>query len=245
MKKSFAVALLLAFTSGLMLAQSGNFNAAGTSASCLIGNGGALSGGTVLNSFTSNITTSTGSGMTLDIRPSLDTGIFTQTKIDTTVPTASADVGIQVCVTVDGSGVGVMPSSCVTYEEQFQQVSSQLFSQLSACALVTSATACTITADCAVLGASYICNNPTESAGAGICIVPNPLCNFDLIQSSLSAHSFDFVASVASKKSHTVVASWKVIGAGASGSGSVASCVGPGIITVTQYNGGNLIFTAN
>ena len=175
------------------------------------------------------------------------TGLFTDTKIDTTISTSSADIGIQVCVLVDGSGAGVYPSSCVTYDQRFQQISSQLFSQIAACALVTSTTACTSTSDCAVLGANYICNNPTGTTGAGLCIVPNPLCNFDLILSTLSAHSFDFVAPVDNKKRHVVAASWHIIGAGVKGLGGVASCVGPGILTVTQTkvfnNSGSLSFS--
>jgi len=229
---------------------SGNFSASGTGASCAIGAGGTLSGGTSLGSFTANISTGSGNGTTLDIRPSLVTGLFTDTKINTTISTSSADIGIQVCVKVDGSSDGVLPSSCVTYDQRFQQISSQLFSQLTECQLVTTATACTATTDCAALGSNYICNNPTGVTGAGLCVVPNPLCNFDLILSTLSAHSFDFVVSVDNKKPHVVDASWKVIGAGASnGNASVASCVGPGILTVTQTkvfnNSGALTFSSN
>ncbi len=229
---------------------SGNFSASGTGASCAIGAGGTLSGGTSLGSFTADISTGSGNGTTLDIRPSLVTGLFTDTKINTTISTSSADIGIQVCVKVDGSSDGVLPSSCVTYDQRFQQISSQLFSQLTECQLVTTATACTATTDCAALGSNYICNNPTGVTGAGLCVVPNPLCNFDLILSTLSAHSFDFVVSVDNKKPHVVDASWKVIGAGASnGNASVASCVGPGILTVTQTkvfnNSGALTFSSN
>ena len=250
MKKSLVFVLCsLVFTSGLALAQSGNFSATGTSASCVLGSGGVLSGGTSLTSFTTNIATSTGSGLTLDVRPSLVTGLFTQTKIDTTVSSSSADVGIEVCVKVDGSATGVMPQSCVTYDERFQEIASQLFSQLAACALVPSTTTCTATSDCSALGATYICNNPTGATGAGVCIVPNPLCNFDLIESSLSAHGFDFVVSVPNKKPHVVTVSWDVVGLPANNTGggnsSVASCVGPGIVTVTQYNGANLSFSSN
>jgi len=245
--KIFTAALgVLVFASGLAFAQSsGNFSATGTGASCVIGDGGVLSGGTVLTSFTANLSTGSGSGTTLDIRPALVTGLFTDTKISTSIPTSSADVGIQVCVTVDGSA-NVFPASCVTYEQRFQQISSQLFSQLAACALVTSTTACTVNADCAGLGANYTCNNPTGGTGTGLCIVPNNLCNFDLILSTLSAHSFDFVVPVSNGKPHTIVASWNVIGTGVKGSGSVASCVGPGILTVTQTkvfnNSGSLTF---
>jgi len=232
--------------SGLALAQSsGNFSATGTGASCTIGDGGVLSGGTALTSFTANLSTGSGSGTTLDIRPALVTGLFTDTKIDTSVSTASADIGIQVCVTVDGSS-SVFPASCVTYDQRFQQISSQLFSQLAACALVTSTTTCTTNSDCSALGTSYTCNNPTGGTGTGICIVPNPLCNFDLILSTLSAHSFDFVVPVSNGKPHVIVASWKTIGAGVVGNSKVASCVGPGILTVTQTkvfnNSGSLTF---
>jgi len=241
----------LALTTAVGFAQSsGNFSAAGTRASCAIGTGGALSGGTVLNSFTANISTGSGNGTTLDIRPALVTGLFTRTKIDASVPSASADVGIKVCVTVDGSGVGVLPSSCAVYDQRFQQISSDLFSQLAACTLTT-ATACTTNADCSALGTTYTCNNPTGLPGAGICVAPNPLCNFELILSTLSAHSFDFVVPVDNKKPHVVTASWSVIGlpANNSGNSSVASCVGPGILTVTQTkvfnNSGSLTFVGN
>src|SRR6266436_5596582 len=134
MKKLTAVFAVATIGSGLALAQSsGNFSATGTGASCVIGALGALSGGTALTSFTANISTGSGSGTTLDIRPALVTGLFTDTKISTTIPTSSADIGIQVCVSVDGSPLDltspVKPAPCVTYDQRFQQISSQLFSQ--------------------------------------------------------------------------------------------------------------------
>jgi hypothetical protein len=237
---AFAIATLIAPAA---FAQSnGNFSASGSSTACAIGGGGVLSGGIVASSFTANISTSNGSGNTLDIRPSLVTGLFTDTKISTSISTASADVGIQVCVQVDGSSTGILPAPCVIYDERFQQISSQLFSQLSACQLVTS-TVCTTTADCPT---GDTCNNPTGGTGAGICTAPNPLCNFDLILSTLSAHSFDFVVPVGIGKPHVVTTTWSTIGAGVVGDSHVASCVGPGIVTVTQVktfnNSGSLSF---
>jgi len=71
---------------------SGNFSASGSSAACAIGAGGVLSGGIVASQFIANISTSNGNGTTLDVRPSLVTGLFTDTKIDTSVSTASADL---------------------------------------------------------------------------------------------------------------------------------------------------------
>jgi hypothetical protein len=232
---------------------SGNFSATGTSASCVIGAGGILSGGTELAEFTANISTGSGNGTTLNIRPSVVTGLFAKTKIDTSVPSASADIGLEVCVKVDGSDVGVYPKSCVVYDQRFQQISSDLFSQLTACTLITTTTTCTADIDCAPLGATYTCNNP--AGGTGVCVAPtaNPLCNFELILSTLSAHSFDFVVPVDNKKPHSVSASWKIIGLPGNNTGgtssSVASCVGPGILTVTQTkvfnNSGSLTFTGN
>jgi len=67
-----------------------------------------------------------------------------------------------------------------------------------------------------------------------VCVGPNPLCDFDLILSTLSAHSVDFVVPVSKGKPHLVQATWSVVGKGATPSSNVASCVGPGIVTVEQ-----------
>ncbi len=254
----------------LALAQSnGNFSASATAATCSIGEGGALSGGTGIHIWTSKISTSNANGVTLKITPSMVTGLFTRTKIDTNLSTASADVGIEVCVKVDDSGEGVLPKSCVVYDQRFQQISSDLFSQIAACNTVV----CTTNADCSGI-AGATCFNPTGLTGGGVCVVPtttqctttadcavgqtcinptggtltglcnqvagvaNPLCNFELILSTLSAHSFDFVIGVDNKKPHTVTATWSVIGLPenntGNGNSSTEACVGPGILTVTQ-----------
>jgi hypothetical protein len=218
--------------------QSGVLSAAATAASCAIGAGGPFSGGIDSSTkvLTTTLTTGAGNNLALDIRPSLTIGLFTQAKMETSVPSASGDVGFEVCVTVDGSGAGVLPKSCVVYDQRFQQISSQLFSQIATCFSTITTTACTIDSDCSFLGTGFTCNNPTGAAGAGKCVSgPNPLCNADLILSSLSANSFEFVAPVSSKKTHTIEASWKLIGAGSSGgNASVLTCVGPGILMVTQ-----------
>jgi hypothetical protein len=244
---SVAIALAMAVAPAVFAQSNGNFSASGSSTACEIGAGGVLSTGIVNSSFTADISTSNGNGVTLDIRPSLVTGLFTDTKISTSNSTAAAEVGIQVCVTVDGSSAGILPAPCVIYDERFQQISSQLFSQLAACQLVTTTTACTTNADCTSLGANYTCNNPTGAVGAGICIVPNPLCNFELVLSTLSAHSFDFVVPVGIGKPHVVTTSWSTVGTNnTTQGGNVASCVGPGIVTVTQVktfeNSGSLSF---
>ncbi len=272
-----SVALLsVTLVASVAFAQSsGNFSASYTPATCSIGAGGALGGGTGIKLWSADISTSNGNGVTLKITPSMATGLFTRTKIDTNVSTASADVGIQVCVKVDGSGKGVLPKSCVVYDQRFQQVSSQLFSQITAC----NTAVCTTDSDCSGV-ANAVCYNPSSSPGGGLCVVPttttcdavtpcavdqvcvipagsisgtcdtvagNPLCNFELILSTLSAHSFDFVIPVGKGKPHTVTAEWSVIGLPENqvGNSTVDSCVGPGIVTVQQVkvfnNSGALI----
>jgi hypothetical protein len=164
-----ALAILLGL-GGLVYAQSsGNFSAAAIPATCSIGAGGALNGGTGIHVWSADISTSNGKGVALKITPSMVTGLFTRTKIATTIANASADVGIQVCVKVDGSGEAVLPQSCVVYDQRFQQVSSQLFSQIAACNTVV----CTTSADCTAAGLTgATCINPTELTGGGLCVVP-------------------------------------------------------------------------
>ncbi len=261
--------IVMVFGATLAFAQaSGNFSASATPATCSIGTGGALSGGTGIHIWTSKISTSNGNGVTLKITPSMVTGLFTRTKIDTSVASASADVGIEVCVKVDDSEEGIMPKSCVVYDQRFQQISSQLFSQVTECNSVV----CTTSADCAAAGTGATCINPTGLTGGGLCAIPvsgttctttgdcatgqvcvnpgggvdagvcnkvagvaNTLCNFELILSTLSAHSFNFVIPVG-QGTHTVSMEWKVTGLPANniGNSAVDACVGPGILTVEQ-----------
>ena len=183
---------------------SGSFNASGTKAACTIGDGGEFGdSGAGVNLLTTTVKTSNGSGVTLLIRPSLVTGLFTDTKISQSIPTATADVGIQVCLTIDGKEDGILSSPCVVYDQRFQQISSNLFS--------------------AIAGLGGTCTDPVTG-------LP---CFFELILSTLSAHSYDFVAQVPNG-SHTLTATWSVIGHGATPGARIASCVGPGVLTVTQ-----------
>lgn len=216
MKKGTSLAvvvLMVLFGTTLAVAQSsGSFSATGTSAACQISeqDGSFGNSGTTLTSFTASVQTSNGNGVSLLIRPSLVTGLFTQTKISTVIPEATADVGIQVCVDVADTTAPVYPSRCITYDQRFQQISSQLFSQLEECTIV----------------------DPLSGA-----VTLNPLCDFDLILSTLSAHSFDFVVPNVGQGDHAVTVSWTVTGAedNLSTKGSKgAACVGPGMLTITQ-----------
>jgi hypothetical protein len=215
----FVIAVLIAtLGSGIATAQSsGSFSAMGTGASCqLSGSDGTFSGGYGnVGSFTANVQTSNGNGLALLIRPSLATGLYTDTNVSTSnknssgISSATADVGIQVCVTVDGSSANVGPTGgsngngCVTYDQRFQQLSTSLFNTITSCGVTTTN-------------------------------VPVP-CFIDLIESTLSAHSYDFVATNLGQGSHAVQASWSVFGTNNNTlGGNTLACVGPGLMTVTQ-----------
>ncbi len=200
--------LIASFGATMGFAQSsGSFNASGTNAACAIGVGGGFNGGNDVELLTTYVQTSNGQGVTLVIRPSLVTGLFTDTKITTSVPSASADIGIQVCVSIDDKTDALLSRPCIVYDQRFQQISSNLFS--------------------AITGLGGVCTNPTTGAVEE--------CNFDLILSTLSAHSYDFVAQVPVGY-HKITATWSVVGevANNNGNSAVASCVGPGVVTVTQ-----------
>ncbi len=255
MKKIIVLSALLVLVAASAFADSsGNFTATGTSAACVAQpatfdsstgdfTGATLSGGTSLLSFTTNIQTPNGQGTTLLIRPSLDTGLFTSTKLSTTVNNATADVGIMVCVYVDPTldnsgkvispGLTVEPTNCVVYDQRIQQVSNTLFANLATCVNTTVCTSCcTTNADCA---SGDVCSNPTGVADAGSCQGPAPGCNFESLLTTLSAHSFDFVVPMPGNGSHKVMMTWAEIGTNNNTvGGSTLSCVGPVTLTVQQ-----------
>ena len=100
------------------------------------------------------IKTSNGSGNTLLITPSAVTGLFTSTKLSSTVTTAKADIGVKVCVQVVGGRVlpneppNATDTSCVVFDQRFQQISNTLFSNVALCAAGNAGTVCTSDADC-------------------------------------------------------------------------------------------------
>ncbi len=220
---SVSLVLFTVFGSALAVAQSsGNFSVAGFNGTCTIEDSGQFGGtGACMEDVNTQdckvleapLKVSNASGLTLLITPSAVTGLFTDTKIDTSNPKTSAQIGIQVCVTIDGSGASVLggdPNGCAMYDERFQQISTNLFSAITACTDATVA------------------------------------CNFDLILSTLSAHSYNFVAQVPGGD-HTITASWSVVGATTNNANSnVAACLGPGNVTVTQTkvfnNSGGIVF---
>jgi len=230
----FAIAVLSA---SMALAQSsGNFDAAVSPTVCTLNSStGTLSplctptaDGTECVLLDTTIKTSNGNGVTLLITPSAVTGLFTSTKLSSTVNTATADIGVKVCVQVAGGHVlpnntpNAPDTSCIVYDQRFQQISNTLFANVALCSLSSAGMICTTDTQC---GAGGICGP------AGVCT-----CGFDLTLSTLSAHSFNFIAQVPGDNiPHHVTATWTLTGVNQSaGSSNVAACVGPADVTVTQ-----------
>ncbi len=207
---------LAVLTSPLASAQSSvNFTASIATTQCTINttpglpNSGGLSGGTPHNVLDTYIKTSSGSGTTLLIRPSLVTGLFNNTQVTGAMETSANSAAVVVSVTLDGAPVPPATTSTpgIIYDQRFQQLSSNVFDSISGCSA-------------------------------------NNNCNIDLIDSTLAAHSFDFVASNVGQGVHHVVVSWDFKCTDSTG-GSVpctaayttntaGACAGPGSVTVTQ-----------
>lgn len=205
--KSFAFIIVAvvcaAFVAVPAYAQSsGNFAADIDRTACAMDNStGALSGGISVVDWDVSIKVPNGSGTSLVIRPSFVTGLFTKTKVDTSLSTATATAGVEVCVKIDQGTLdgiaGPGAEHCVWYDKRFQQLSTNLFNIITECA----------TAD--------------------------PACNIELILSTLSAHSYDFVAYNIPGGTRTVTVTANFFDSDGTG-GNAAACVGPGAVTVTQ-----------
>ena len=109
-------------------------------------------------------------------------------------------------------------TSCVVYDQRFQQISNTLFTNVALCAAGNAGTACTSDADCS---GGTVCG-PPDLTGTQTCT-----CGFDLTLSTLSAHSYNFIAQVpGDNKPHHVRATWKLTGVNQGlGSSNVAACV--------------------
>ena len=207
----FAGLILVASLEATARAQSsGNFAADIQTTQCgLSSSNGSLSGGSTKQLFSTTIKTPNSSQTTLLITPSLLTGLYTNTFVNSAAPLANETAAVVVSVLFDGKPVAPETDAhpSVVYDARFQQIRTDLFSQLDECD-----------------------NN-------------NPNCNFDLILSTLSAHSFNFIVPAPGVGSHTIDVSW-TLQCAQNGTptpcsntfteNSAGACVGPGTLTVQQ-----------
>lgn len=155
------------------------------------------------------IQTPTSGSTAIIIRPSAVTGLFTNTKTTSTT-LASAEASVNVSVKLDGNPIPGLSS--VVYDQRLQQLSTNIFQNLSN-------TTCTTT------------NNVTTCTCAD-----GQTCNIDLALATLSAHSYDFVVANPNMNGtnyHTVEVDFSLSTPSSSGS-NAAACVGPVSLTVEQ-----------
>lgn len=217
---------------------SGNFSYASTGANfvgCTLSNSGAITGGfqcqssctlnpdgtstcatqsgECMGNAVAGIKTSSGNGNVFVVRPSAVVGLLTDVTVSskqqgstTGGVSSSALAGVDFTVSVTGPGSPVViPSSAVTYDARYIQISTNLFQALA-----------------------------TE------CLSIDGGCFLSFNESTVSAHSFDWIVKNLSSGTYTVTTSWKDTTAGTGISESLA-CVGPLNMTVQQ----NKVFQFN
>src|SRR5215472_9385259 len=238
MKRLLFILAIVVLTPVLAFAQSsGNFSYGTTGnnyVGCTLSSGGAISGGfecqqsctlnpdgtsscttasgQCMGNAVAGIKTSSGNGNVFVVRPSAVIGLLTDVTVSsnqkgtTAGVSSSALAGVDFTVSVSGPGSPqVIPSSTVTYDSRYIQISTNLFQAL--------ATQCM-----AVTGGCFLSFN----------------------ESTVSAHSFDWIVQNLQAGTYVVTTSWKDTLAGTGISQSLA-CVGPLNVTVQQ----NKVFNFN
>jgi hypothetical protein len=206
----FTLAFLLGF-GGLVYAESsGNFSAKINTTQCTIDNatGGLVGGIPTTTTFLKTTIRTPNSGSTaLVIRPSLVTGLYTKTKVSETVTADTAYAGLQVRVLIDGKVVAPgTPVGMTAGAEDGWVYYDKRWQQINQ-NFLNQITACT--------------DNTSLD------------CSLELILSTLSAHSMDFVVGDVGGGLHTLEVQWRFEDSDGTG-GNAAACVGPGVLTVQQ-----------
>jgi len=176
------------------------------------------------------IKTNSGSGNVFLIRPSAVVGLLTDVSVGskggtttTTIGTSSALAGVDFNVDVKSlSGqpdAHVIPNFPITYASRFVQISTNLFNVLGTlCTTVTPT------------GGTNVVGGVTTAAG----------CYISFNESTVSAHSFDWIATGLTSGNYGVTVNWSS-SLGNFGISRSLTCVGPVNLTVQQ----NKVFSFN
>jgi hypothetical protein len=219
----FGLAIVLGIGSLAYAQSSGNFSAILNTTQCLIDNNdGSLDGGIIATYLQTTIKTPNSASTALVIRPSLVTGLYTKTKVTETVATATAWAGVRVRVLIDGKVVAPGTPVGGTGADDGWVFYDKRWQQVNQNFLN-------------VLG------NLADAHG----IVTDELF-LEFIQSTLSAHSMDFVVGDVGVGEHTLRVEWQFEDPDVT-NGNAAACVGPGVLTVQQVKtfstGGGIVIT--
>jgi len=186
-----------------------------TGQTCMSGVCGQVKDKACIGGFTTGIKTNSGSGNVFLIRPSAVIGLLTDVSIGskgtTVIGSSSALAGVDVSVKV--SPVGSQPNPTLT--PAYPVTYDSRFVQISSNLFSAISTLCTTT------------------------LFPNG-CFFSFNESTVSAHSFDWIASNLSSGQYNVTVNW-TSSLGDFGVANSMTCVGPVNLTVQQ----NKVFSFN
>lgn len=234
---SLAVGLAVFQASPALASSSGSFTASVDSEACTI-NGGS---GKLSNPLSSAIYLTPSSGLQVQvpsntdivISPSLVTGIYTDNQITNKNSSSLQNDGVFVQVTVEptfdlgGDKVSISPNTTATGGT----------GTTSQCNLPTDAPAGSATS-CAIYDQRFIeVSSSVISSLAGCSAIATASDNvcFDLTESTLSAHDFNWYANLPDSGTYTVTVTAALVDPGSTlSSGSSAACAGPGTVTLTQ-----------
>jgi|SRR5262245_3115529 len=201
----FAVAAVIAIFGSQALAQSsGSANYASDTTACT-DIGGLLGGGTTVTSLKTTMKMSSGNGNTVYIRPSAVTGLLTNLALIGT-----------------GGGSGKQSASAqaaITFQVTVTPLSGQ--------APPTVTPSAPVTYDDRFIQISTNLFNLLT-----VCTTTTP-CEFDLNETTLSAHSFDWVVTGLSAGNYGITVTWTPTTTAAAPN-TAAACVGPIVLTATQ-----------
>ena len=190
-------------TGGQICQQNCTLQPDGTVACTGNGNGSDL----CVGSMAAGIKTNSGNGNVFVIRPSAVVGLLTDVSLVKNsvadIGTSSALAGVDFSVAVSPAPAQVIPNYPVTYASRFVQISSNLFDVLSTTCTTVSTT------------------NPTGS------------CFLTFNESTVSAHSFDWIATGLTSGQYVVTVNW-ASSLGNTGISRALTCVGPVNFTVDQ-----------
>ncbi len=213
MKKTVITSCIIALTILLSIGSayatsSGNFSANVNTTKCLIDDAdGSLDGGIGDALLETTIRTPNSQFTALVIRPSLVAGLYTRTKVTETITSATAFAGVKVRVLIDGKIVAPgTPVGEVAGPDDGWVYYDKRWQQINQ-------------------------NFLNEIAACA----DDPLldCSLELILSTLSAHSMDFVVGDVGGGDHTLKVEWEFDDSD-DANGNAAACVGPAVLTVTQ-----------
>lgn len=202
----FALLAVVALMGSTAWAQSsGNFAGDVEETQCTVSATG--TGSSTVSSMTTTIKTPNSSQTALLIRPSLVTGLFTDTTLTSSVSVSTAVASVTVSVDLDGKPVAPDTGSGVVYQKRIQQMSDNFLQLLTGCTTSTGAsTPCDLSLVLATLSAH----------------------SFDFLAPNVGGGTHTVSVTV------TLNPGTGSNSKGNKGGGLSGACAGPGVLTVQQ-----------